>query len=80
MGHYNGLVLVCGRMDGGSLCSIQVKEKTKGDVIKTMCGGMTHHPVDLVWQAKIRALIRKHGQDDLSNKSELSNETITQEV
>lgn len=44
-----------------------------------MCGGMTHHPVDLVWQAKIRELIRKHGQDDLSNKSELSNETITKE-
>lgn len=78
MGDNNGLVLVCGRMDGGSLCSVQVKEGIKKDVINTMCGGMTHHP-DLVWQAKIRALIRKHGLDDTSNKSELSNETITKE-
>lgn len=35
-----------------------------------MCGGMTHHPVDLVWQRMIREAIRRHGMDDLSNKDD----------
>lgn len=33
-----------------------------------MCGGMAHHPVDIVWQNKIREAIKRHGMDDLSNK------------
>ena len=45
-----------------------------------MCGGMTHHPVDLVWQAKIRELIKLHGVDDLSNKLQSSNIDDEQEV
>lgn len=35
-----------------------------------MCGGLTHHPVDLVWQAKIRELIKLHGMDQLSHKKD----------
>ena len=35
-----------------------------------MCGGMSHHPVDVEWQKKIREAIKRHGMDDLSNKSD----------
>lgn len=38
-----------------------------------MCGGMTHHPVDLVWQAKIREAIRRHGMDECAPRYNLSN-------
>lgn len=45
-----------------------------------MCGGMTHHPVDIVWQAKIREAIRRHGLDQLAPKSQSSSIDDEKEV